>query len=472
MTGRIASFSTWRRWMARAFWLLPLAGIIALIAPFVPIANLAPATLGAIALIGMAASLAIAGRGVWLDRALGGPDKAFAWHRAAGYVAVAGLAGHWLLASSVGAGPIPPLADAGELAGLAAGIGIVGLSAISVLRFVPHHWWRASHWLMGPLFAVSVFHTFLSASPLPAFSPPWLVLLGVSGVGIWGWIASLRKASRGQVSARVTRIERLDGAIEFEVSADAPLPRYRPGQFATLVVPGLSGEPHPFSIAGGSGARRQFGIRVAGDWTARLHRELREGDRVTLGAAQGRFSPRLDDNRKAQIWVAGGAGITPFLAALEAMQPDDAAPVTLVYANRGVSGAIGLTDLRRAEERLPQLRLVLHDSACAGRIAEGVLDAAFADLPRRCDLFMCGPEALKDMAGAAYRRSGKVGRVRHEDFDFRSAWSLADLAAGARRIAQPLANLAATIGRAVSPVLQRLHATTGLSTLIPVRVAP
>lgn len=472
MTGRIASFPTWRRWMPRALWLLPLAGIVALIAPFVPIANLAPASFGAVALIGMAASLAIAGRGAWLDRALGGPDKAFACHRAAGYGAVAGLAGHWLLASSVGTGPVPPLADAGELAGLAAGIGIAGLSAVSALRIVPHHWWRASHWLMGPLFAVSVFHTFLSAGPLPAFSPPWLVLLGVSGVGLQGWIASLRKASRGQVSARVTRTLRLDGAIEVEVAADAPLPRYRPGQFAPLIVPGLSDEPHAFSVAGGSGARRRFGIRVAGDWTTRLHHELRVGDRVALGAPQGRFTPRLDGNRKAQIWVAGGAGITPFLAALEAMQPDDAAPVTLVYAYRGAPGAIGLGFLRRSDERLPQLRLVLHDSTCQGRITGAVLDAAMADLPRRCDLFMCGPEALKDMAGAAYRRSGKVGRVRHEEFDFRSAWSLAELAAGARRIAQPLVSLAATIGCAVVPALQRLHAATGLSTLIPVRVAP
>ena len=471
MTGHNAFFFTSRRRMAQALYLLPFAGIIALVAPFVPIANLAPATFGAVALIGMAASLAIAGRGAGLDRALGGPDKALAWHRAAGYAAVAGLAGHWLLASSVGAGPIPPLSDAAELAGFGAGIGIAGLSVISALRLIPHHWWRASHWLMGPLFAVSFLHTFLSAGPLPAFSPPWLVLLGASGVGLKGWIASLRKASRGQVSARVTRIERLDGAIEFEIAADAPLPRYRPGQFATLVVPGLSDEPHPFSIAGGSGSRRRFGIRVAGDWTTRLHRELRVGEKSILGVPQGRFTPCVDRARKTQVWVAGGAGITPFLAALEAMQPDNAAPVTLVYAYRGAPGAIGLGFLRRAEERLPQLTLVLHDSTCDGRITEGVLDTALASVPRRCDLYMCGPEALKHMAGTVYRQSGKAGRVRHEDFDFRAAWSLADLTAEARRITRPLINLATATGRTVTPAVRRLHTATGISTLIPVRIA-
>lgn len=472
MTGRIVFFSTTRRWAARAFMLMPLAGLVVLIAPFVPVANIVPATLGALALSGMALSLAIAGRGAWLDRALGGPDKAFAWHRAAGYAAVAGLVGHWLLASSVGAGPIPPLADAGELAGLGAGVGIVVLSTISALRLVPHHWWRASHWLMGPLFAVSVFHTFLSAGPLPAFSPPWLVLLAVSGIGSWGWIASLRKVSRAEVPAHVTRIERRDGAIEFEVAADITTPRYRPGQFAALIVPGLSDEPHPFSIAGGSGARRQFGIRVAGDWTARLHREMRVGDMVTLGAPQGRFTPRLDSARKAQIWVAGGAGITPFLAALETMQPDDAAPITLIYVYRGAPGAIGLDRLHRQSARLPQLKLVLHDSACEGRITGLVLDAVMTALPRRCDLYMCGPEALKDMARAAYRRAEKAGRVRHEDFDFRAAWSLADLAAGVRRIALLFISPAAAVGRAAPPAFKRLHAATGLSTLIPVRVAP
>jgi predicted ferric reductase len=428
-----------------ARWLLPVLGLVLLIGPFVPPANLLPATLGAMALIGMSASLAIAGRGPWLDRRLGGPDKAYALHRIAGYVAVAALAGHWVLASPVGRGVVPPLADLGESAGVFAGSGIMILAAIAALRIIPHHWWRASHWLMGPLFAVSVFHTFFSASPLPELSPPWLVLAGASLFGLWGWLRTLTR-KKHSAEAVVSACHRLTDAVEFEVTSQTPLAPFVPGQFQTITVPGLSAEPHPFSIAGASTTSRRFGVRVSGDWTASLYDRIKVGDRVVLGAPQGRFTPRFDANRPAQLWVAGGAGITPFLSVLQAMDADDAAPVTLIYSYRGQDDAIGLDTLAAAQIHLPQLRLVLIDSNLGTRMTDTHVRDALAALPRKSDLYMCGPDGMKMTAERVYREMGMTGAVRHEEFDFRAARSLRDIAALASPLLRPVAVAARRIG--------------------------
>lgn len=408
-------------------WLIPVFGLIALVGPFVPFANVLPATLGAMALLGMSASLILAGRDAWLDRVLGGPDKAYSWHRVAGYVAVAALAGHWALASSVGGGLVPPLADLGETAGMVAGVGIIALSAVAALRIIPHHWWRASHWLMGPLFAVSVFHTFLSAGPLPAMSPPWLVLAVASLSGLRGWWRTIRGPKILEV-AHVTAVHRLADALEIEVTSQRTLAPFAPGQFQTIKASALSDEPHPFSIAGGDETTRRFGLRISGDWTADLYYSIEVGDEVVLGPPQGRFQPRPDAKRKAQLWVAGGAGITPFLSVLEKMEPDQTAPITLIYSYRSEAGAIGLKELRAADEVLPQLRLLLIDSGKDGRMSAAHVRDALAALPTSTNLYMCGPDGMKATAEQVFRETGKKGAIRHEEFDFRAAWSVRDFA--------------------------------------------
>jgi len=135
-------------------------------------------------------------------------------------------------------------------------------------------------------------------------------------------------------------------AVELTLTADTDLPAYRPGQFAILSDPKRNNERHPFSIAGGTGGQRKFGISVGGDWTTGFVQDMAVGDLLTLGVPEGRFYSKTSAERPVQLWVAGGIGITPFLAALEAMTPDDAAQITLVYCYRGVETAIGIDDLR------------------------------------------------------------------------------------------------------------------------------
>lgn len=400
---------------------------VAIVAPFVPISNILPASFGALTLTALAAALVLAARWRVVDTILGGPDKSYEAHRAAGILSMIGLSGHWALASSAGRGIIPPLAETGEAAGVVSAYAMLILAAVSSLKMIPYHIWKASHWLMGPMFLIAVYHTFLAATPLETLSAPWIYLAVVSVLGLIAWGRTLSRHKSGVTTVSVVDVNTVGHAIELTVAADHPLQDYRPGQFATLRKPSLGEERHPFTIAGGTGRQRKFGIAAGGDWTRNLVDRIRAGDTLELGSPEGRFYPKIADNRPAQIWVAGGIGVTPFLAALEAMKPDDGAGVTMVYCYRGKDTAVGLAALRRHADRLPQLTLIEADSSVAGRLTQDQVQSVIGQMPKGAALFMCGSEQLKAMIATVWRDMGQTGRIHTEAFDFRNARHVSDL---------------------------------------------
>nr|WP_246253992.1 hypothetical protein [Comamonas jiangduensis] len=91
---------------------------------------------------------------------------------------------------------------------------------------------------------------------------------------------------------------------------------------------GLEG-PHPFTIASAPDgyARTDDGrqllrlvIKPLGDYTQTLHARLQPGQTVRIEGPYGHFDGQ-GAARRVQVWIAGGVGITPFLALLQARQP-------------------------------------------------------------------------------------------------------------------------------------------------------
>ena len=213
-------------------------------------------------------------------------------------------------------------------------LGLIVLTLAAMVRVIPYHIWKASHMLMGPLFLLAAFHTFFVASPLAMGAAPWTLMAGVSIVGVIAWCQTLL---RKLVPARLVEVERatpFEGGVDVTFRSKRPMPKFQPGQFAMLGHKSMRAEAHPFTIAGGDEMTRRFVIRAAGDWTDNFVKTVKVDDRFRLGRGVGRFLPQIDSQRKEQFWVAGGVGITPFLSALERMQPDVAARVTSIFGIR------------------------------------------------------------------------------------------------------------------------------------------
>ncbi|MBV6656632.1 MAG: ferric reductase-like transmembrane domain-containing protein [Devosiaceae bacterium] len=411
---------------------------IALVAPFVPLASLLPAGLGALSLSSMALTLILAARWRLVDLLMGGPDKSYSAHRWLGFFALGGALGHWAMASSIGAGLFPVLSESGEGLGTIAAFGLIIMTAAALVRAIPYHLWKATHRLMGPIFLFAAGHTFLVASPLAIGAVPWTVMAILSAVGLLAWVQTLLRERAPTLLVAVERAEPFDGGIDVTLRADAPLPAFRPGQFATLAHNRARAEAHPFTIAGGDETSRRFVIRAAGDWTKDFVQNVSAGDELRLGPGVGRFLPQVEQTRTGQLWVAGGVGITPFLASLEHMEPDSAAQVTLIYCIRSRESAGALADVERHAARLPQLDLiVLHDKG-GDRLTEGRLADIIRALAPDTQVYLCGPEGLKVLVKNVCLAAGMTGRIHSERFDFRGAYAITDLI----YLGQPILNIA------------------------------
>lgn len=411
---------------------------LAFVAPFVPVANILPAGLGALSMSSMALTLVLAARWRIVDRLMGGPDKSYIAHRWLGFLTVGGALGHWALASAVGGGVLPVLAESGEGVGTIAAFGLIIMTAAALVRAIPYHLWKASHMLLGPIFLLAAYHTFFVASPLAIGAAPWTFMAIVSVIGLVAWLQTLLRKRTPTRLVTVERAQSFDGGVDLTLRSDVALPAFHPGQFATLAYDQARAEAHPFSIAGGDATSRRFVIRAAGDWTSEFVRHVSAGDELRLGRGVGRFLPQIGSNRTEQLWVAGGVGITPFLASLEQMEADSAARVTLIYCIRSRESAGAIEDVERYATRLPQVDLVvLHDKS-GDRLTEGRLADIVRTMAPDTQVYLCGPEGLKTLVKNVWLAGGMKGRIHTERFDFRGAYGITDLI----YIGQPVLNVA------------------------------
>lgn len=144
---------------------------------------------------------------------------------------------------------------------------------------------------------------------------------------------------------------------------------HRAGQFAFVSCIGMGRfeGAHPFTIASADRGDRTltFQIKALGDHTRQLTSRLTAGQAVTVEGPYGRFVLDRRDRKARQIWIAGGIGVTPFLAWLDELRADPAtAPqVELHYSTRTAATDPFVNRLQCLCAELPSVTLLIHDSA-------------------------------------------------------------------------------------------------------------
>ena len=398
----------------------------------VPAKNQWPATMGATGLTAMTIVMVLAARIPVIDNLMNGPGRAYRLHRWLGYSCLTVIVGHWLTASSVGNGLIPQMAEFAGVSGRYATILLLLLVILSALKFIPYHLWRYTHFLMGPIYLVAVYHTFFSKIPVQAGSRLWWILLVISTIGTLAYCWIILRHLRLKPTYVVSDVKHIKNGIDFELQpkSEKDVLQWKPGQFATLSVntPSLS-EPHPFTISGSPGkAQMRFVVSNLGDYTSRLVNELKLGDVVRIHEISGEFTPQIAPTRTdRQVWVAAGVGITPFFAAIDAMEPDNGPPIDLIYCYRSLHWAINVEWLIEEAEYLPQLRVHFVGKDVAGSFDPAmlpqILDAGWKDGM----LYVCGPDRFIDLVCDTWRMYGGRPNIQVELFEFRKALSLTEM---------------------------------------------
>lgn len=388
-----------------------------------------------------------------LERALGGMDQVYRLHKWAGMGAGITAVVHWAakegsdwIADAFGRAGRPPreavLAWLADGRGLAKDLGewafylLLAMIALTLLqRLLSYRPWRVLHRAMPLLYLALVFHT-VALTPVSLWALPLgllqatLLTLG-SVAALWslaGWIGQRRRHA-----ARIHAVQRLgdggDAPLEVVCALPASWPGHRAGQFVFVRFEGSEGH-HPFTIASapaslGETAQGERLLRLVikplGDYTRSLHRRLRVGQAVHIEGPYGRFDAR-GSRARTQVWVAGGVGVTPFIALLEARQPGAGSPVRasaplvyMHYCTRDAGRDPLLPRLRSlCAQAQPPVPLTVHDDAQGERLTPQALEATGA-LAGPLDIWFCGPQGLGDTLDA----HAAPWRVHRESFAMR-----------------------------------------------------
>lgn len=370
---------------------------------------------GLLAIALMSVTMMLATRPTWLEAPLNGLDKMYLLHKWTGILAVVFTAIHWLIEmgddvikSLFGregrlpeedfSGFIEMMRDAAEDIGEWTVYLVFVMLVITLWKRFPYNIWRYVHRAMPVLYLLLFFHAVLLA-PLVWWQQPigLLMVLLLTG-GSVASIASLRGkiGQSRQVKGSIRAISKATGGItKVECQLNKKWQGHSAGQFALVTFNKVEGA-HPFTIASSDHGDGQvtFQIKALGDYTKHLDHKLNVGQLVTVEGPYGRFNFKPKKPTATQIWIAGGIGVTPFLARLEELknQPEQSPMVQMHYSTHDSATDPFVKSLQQVCSGLPRIQLYIHDSNADKKMTtEQLLDQD----PKKgmMEVWFCGPSS-------------------------------------------------------------------------------
>ncbi len=397
---------------------------------------------GVLALWWMSAGILLAMRPAWLERALGGLDRLYRLHRNVGIGAGVLVFVHWMSEWGVKnlgkLGLLPPRVrgpkgdhswlfdfakDVGEWAGYIA----LALVVVALLRRIPYRAFRLMHMVFALVFVAGAFHGVVMM-PRDWWSQP--LAWTTAALAALGTIAAVWSLSGrvGRSQKHVARVEAVsvqsDGVVEVVLRPEATWPGHRAGQFLLVDFGHRLEGAHPFTIASAwsvSSGTLTLAIKALGDYTRSLPQRLHAGDRAMIEGPYGRFdfdAAATPANSRAQVWVAGGIGVTPFLARLKELRHQGlrADGVDLFYSIRNTAGDAFREELD-ALCRATGVRLHRWFSDTQGVLSADLIAESAAS---GRSVWFCGPAAWGESLAHRLGKAGIGGqRFHRECFEFR-----------------------------------------------------
>ncbi|MBN2511234.1 MAG: ferric reductase-like transmembrane domain-containing protein [Spirochaetales bacterium] len=408
--------------------------------------NFDPSRVNANALSGLAALLGFTAMGFQLVSAarwrlfedMAGLDVLLTLHRLMGVLAFVMILFHggFHMAQNMSAGLTP---DGVE------GLGVIALflltaASITAMAYkglrLSYEAFRIVHFITVPVYVIGLFHSISLGTTLksnPDFLTIWYAFAFIAGL-------SLLKTAAGKLRLFLSRhtVE----AVETDSSGITRLHlgagdlQFTPGQFMFVGAgKGLHAlMPHPFTATSVPGSPRlSFAVKECGDFT-RGAASLMPGEKVHIDGPYGVFTLPANGIGPADrvLCIAGGIGITPFLAWLRGT-PREALPADLVllWGNKTPSDAVFAAELedlsrdkgftvvhafsRAGGKGIP---LDFPGTGVLGRIDAGLLASYGAPLAER-HVFVCGPGTMmRDMAKILRAQGVKGSRIHSERFAF------------------------------------------------------
>jgi predicted ferric reductase len=403
---------------------------------------------GALTLVLASIGVLLATRAKWLDGVFSGLDKMYRLHRWIGLSVLSIACCHFLLAKgtkwAVAWGWLPrpmfgapPEREIGtmeqlfrDFRGEAVAVGewsfyLLCISvAVAVLPFISYQFFRRFHRLMPLLYmalivhGVTVFNFQWWGTPVGLLLILTLVVGAVSAIYCcWRWF---NHSVEHQAKIRQIRVNDETQTCHLQLVLDQPWQGHKAGQFVFFRHDKCH-YSHPFTLTcchKPLGRTLNLSIRAVGNFTSGLPYQLANGDNVCIDGPFGGFT--FSDKPKEQIWIAGGIGITPFLARLDELSKIphlSPGEITLFYTAKAADPII----LSGIHERADIAGIKLHLFIGAGHERLS-LESIQSYCPHwlRTSIWFCGPQAFAKGIGKELKKQGFPQQHFHQElYQFR-----------------------------------------------------
>jgi predicted ferric reductase len=382
--------------------------------------------IGSTVLILMACALFLSTRPKWAEPYFGGLDKMYQTHRRAATSAFLLLFAHLLTV------PITTVnLRLGNYLAIIAFSGVVTIVLLTLSPRIPllsaitnasYDKWRRIHRYIGIFYTLAFIHsiTINALDALIAFT--YVQTIFIVGLASYLYTEVFSGFFKKTLPYTVADAQHLNGTTtEVTLAAKGTRMKHRAGQFLFVRFPGdkILDESHPFTVSSAPGEPSlRLTIKGSGDFTRYLHAHLQPGMDAIVDGGFGLFDYKTGGPR--QIWIAGGIGLTPFLAFIRDMEDHLDREVDFYYVVRSRDEALFLDEIESAEKRNPKFRARIRFSNRDGSLTmEEILHRTRGDVTDR-EIYMCGPIGMVQFFADAFRELNVPrDHIHYEEFNFR-----------------------------------------------------
>jgi len=384
--------------------------------------------IGSVNIVLMAWSLFISTRPKWMEPFFGGLDRMYMTHRHTSTAALILIFVHVLTV------PISLTGwTLGNYLAVFAFTGIVAIGLVSLSPRIPflnritggtYEGWKNLKKYIGFFFIAGFIHSLTIPNPLDAF----IAINWVQVFFIIGAVSYLYTEVLGRYFGKYIpyTVEAIDHPTNFTTEVvlrakGTPIPKHHAGQFLFMRFPnsGILNESHPFTISSAPHEDvLRLTVKASGDFTRALFNNLKPGMDAVVEGAYGMFDYKSGGGK--QIWIAGGIGVTPFLAFIRNMREPLDRDVDFYYAIRHRDEVLFYNEIETAGIRNQRLKVHFRYSGSSSSLTvEEVVRKAGGDLSGH-DIYMCGPFPMMQAFERKFLGLGVPRRNIHfEEFNFR-----------------------------------------------------
>jgi predicted ferric reductase len=359
----------------------------------------------------------MATRAKWIERIFGGLDKMYVIHRRSGVIAIILLLLHFTVI------PKTPEFTIGKPMGfytlILILIGVILSAAPIFKRKIKYNKWLNFHKTMGLFYTVGVMHALFVPTLISQLPIVRTYVFGMAFIGIACWIyrAFLYDLFVKKLDYTVESVKNFgDQVVEATLKPVSEKLIFKAGQFAFFRFDETgSKEAHPFTISSHpDDDNLRISVKALGDYTSNLQKNLKAGMKTKVEGPYGEFIS--NNNGTNQLWFAGGIGITPFLSLVRDLNGNKA--TELYWSVNNKSEDYYKDELEEAANENSNLKFEIWNADEKGFIGIEKINATnnFKD----CDIFICGPEAMRNNLIKGLKGKGvNEKEIQYEFFSFR-----------------------------------------------------